>query len=296
VYVSTCNNKEHFVETQPPTITDDILKNSVYEVYQADVRGIQNLAGLCSQLLSNGLTIPGNVTATGQLNIYNSNTNNLLSFNKYQNPYDINSVINHKWEVWHTSNPSVLTNNNQVETYDLVFTTQSLNTPSKEVLRLKDDSVNIPGNLTIGTTQVSTTNTLNVGGTLNVTGQSTFNTLNIKNINLGTYQLPTGYTVNVGGTMKVTGTTQTSSLNVTGTSSNTSTTATTVSVGTTNLPTNGALNVGGTMKVTGNTTIYKDILVGLGTAQVKLSDLLTNITSINTMSGNTIFSSLVTLP
>ena len=126
VYVSTCNNKEHFVETQPPTIPDDIMRNTIYEVYQADVRGIQNLAGLCSQLLSNGLTIPGNVTATGQLNIYNSNTNNLLSFNKYQNPRDIKSIINQKWEVWHTSNPSVLTNNNQPETYDLVFTSQSL--------------------------------------------------------------------------------------------------------------------------------------------------------------------------
>jgi hypothetical protein len=109
------------------------MKNNIYKIYQVDVRGIQNLAGLCTQLLSNGLTIPGNVTTPGKLNIYN-----LLSFNKYQNSRDINSKINQKWEVWHTSKVSALTNNIQPETFDLVFKSQPLDTSYKEVLRLKD--------------------------------------------------------------------------------------------------------------------------------------------------------------
>jgi len=278
IYTSTCNNKELF--TSPPTISDDVLRNSIFEVYQADVRGIQNLAGLCSQLLSKGLTIPGNVTATGQLNIYNNDTNNVLSFNKYRDRSDINSTLENKWGVYYTTEN------------DLIFKSD---TYSKEVLRLKASGVNILGNLTLGTNQVSNINTidktLNIGGTLNVTDSSTFTNLNILNtINLGTYQIPTDKTLNVGGTFGTTSLNIGTDIDVKGTLTITDNTTitTTASIGT-NPPTTKTLNIGGTMEVKGDAKINNDITVG----ELKFSDLLNNLNYINSNSNNTLYSKLV---
>jgi len=182
---STC---ETFDQTSPQIITSDILRSNIYEVYQANVRGIQNLAGLAQQLQNNGLTVPGNLIINGELKLSNSSSTNLLSFNTLTNPRDINSSFIHKWQI------------NKVDQNDLVFISSNIintTTTSKEILILKGDntSVKITPNTTIDgklnvlndtTLKGVTVDTLKINGStpssqlsLNVTGSTTLQTTQI---------------------------------------------------------------------------------------------------------------------
>ena len=195
IIICSYQSRENFNTPTPSpskVITYDTLKTSIYDVYQADVRAIQNLATLAQQLQNGGLTISNDLIVKGELKIFNTNNNNLLSFNT-----QANNIIVHKWQIFNTSNPPNLPIIS--ETRDLVFISSNIintTTTSKEILRLKGDntSVKITPNTTIdGTLNVLndtilkgvTVDTLKIKGStqssqsLNVTGNTTLQTTQI---------------------------------------------------------------------------------------------------------------------
>jgi microcystin-dependent protein len=56
------NSKENF-----DTTTD--IKTAVNQLYNADIEAIRNLSSISSQLIAGGLTVPGNLSVNGSLNI-----------------------------------------------------------------------------------------------------------------------------------------------------------------------------------------------------------------------------------
>jgi hypothetical protein len=177
-YNCTQENFDTTVPTLPAAmITKDSLRAAIYDVYQADVRAIQNLAGLAQQLQNGGLIVPSDLIIKGEVRIFSYNYNNLLSFNKTENQSDNNSAITHKWEVWHTSNPKNTSNpinTSLQDTHDLVFIASDTNGSNaqgtkqtngicgtggscKEVLRLKGNGAGatINGGATITGQQLS---------------------------------------------------------------------------------------------------------------------------------------------
>jgi len=80
--ISNCNTTEHFTDDNTP-ITAANISDYIYKVYKADVKAIQNLADIAIKLQAGGITVPGSMTVSNQLNVLNgiSLTNN-LTFNQ----------------------------------------------------------------------------------------------------------------------------------------------------------------------------------------------------------------------
>ena len=55
-------------------LTEDRIKELIYQTYLMDVTAIKNLSDVAVKLQSGGLTIPGNLTVQGELNIQDANT------------------------------------------------------------------------------------------------------------------------------------------------------------------------------------------------------------------------------
>jgi len=55
-------------------LTQDQIKDMIKQIYLADVEAIRNLSNVSTQLQAGGLTIPGNLTVKGELNIVDANT------------------------------------------------------------------------------------------------------------------------------------------------------------------------------------------------------------------------------
>ena len=55
-------------------LTQDQVKDLIKQVYLADVEAIRNLSNVATQLQAGSLTIPGNLTIGGELNIKDTNT------------------------------------------------------------------------------------------------------------------------------------------------------------------------------------------------------------------------------
>jgi len=55
-------------------LTEDRVKELIYQTYLMDVTAIKNLSDVAVKLQSGGLTIPGNLTVQGELNIQDANT------------------------------------------------------------------------------------------------------------------------------------------------------------------------------------------------------------------------------
>jgi hypothetical protein len=147
IIIYSYNNKENFVDDIP--ITFDTLKENIYNIYKKDVNVMKNLSKISEQIQS-GLTI-NNINTKGNINLFQYDNNNYLSFTKNQN-------------IWSISTPQ---NNN-----DLLFLSST-----QEVMRLKSDGsgIIIPQSLSIGTN--TSTSTLNVDGSLEVLDDTILNTL-----------------------------------------------------------------------------------------------------------------------
>jgi len=55
-------------------LSQDQVKEMIKQIYLADVEAIRNLSNIATQLQAGGLTIPGNLTVQGELNIKDANT------------------------------------------------------------------------------------------------------------------------------------------------------------------------------------------------------------------------------
>jgi len=96
IIIVNCNNTEYFetTSTSDPdnvvlkSLTINTLKSYIYNIYQADVKAIQNLSNLAQQLQNSGVLFPGDINVKGQIKLYNVNgaSSNLLSFNCFDNP------------------------------------------------------------------------------------------------------------------------------------------------------------------------------------------------------------------
>jgi hypothetical protein len=106
---------EGFNDIGKMTVTD--LQNLIYSTYKADVQAIKNLADTAAKLQAGGLTIPGNLTVSGNIsgptvntinkiitdaiNTLNTNINNLQAkidtlnkkTQKFNTQGDVNSAI-----------------------------------------------------------------------------------------------------------------------------------------------------------------------------------------------------------
>jgi len=177
------NNKEKFIDDVP--ITFDTLKQNIYNIYTNDVNAIINLSKIANQI-QNILTF-NNINMKGELNLYQYNNNNFLSFTKSQN-------------TWTISNPQ---NNN-----DLLLSL------SQDVMGLKSDgsgvviSKSLAVDLNLNVSNISnlnliTANKISIGtnnnNTLNINGDMIIsNALNINgNINInGSLEIPGSITIN----------------------------------------------------------------------------------------------------
>jgi hypothetical protein len=143
-------------------LTKNILKQTIYNIYQSDVNDINNIANISNDLQSNGLLINNDINIQGQLKIYNKDPVSYMSFNAYSN--DFTNII-HKWDLYTTTN--VFTTN-LPETYDLTFVSNNdpqnicNNTTCSSLLQLKGDgsAININGNLTGGKSNGNVNNLL----------------------------------------------------------------------------------------------------------------------------------------
>ena len=61
--------KEGFASTSPIPITSANIADYIYNVYKADVKAIQNLADVAIKLQEGGITVPGTMTVSNQLNV-----------------------------------------------------------------------------------------------------------------------------------------------------------------------------------------------------------------------------------
>ncbi len=55
-------------------LSQDQVKDMIKQIYLVDVEAIRNLSNVATQLQAGGLTIPGNLTVKGELNIQDANT------------------------------------------------------------------------------------------------------------------------------------------------------------------------------------------------------------------------------
>ena len=183
IYTYNNNCKEKFIDVVP--ITQDTLKQNIYNIYTNDVNAIINLSKIANQI-QNILTF-NTVNMKGELKIYQYNNNNYLSFTKSQN-------------IWTISNPQ---NNN-----DLLLSS------SQDVMRLKSDSsgvvisekLDVSGNLsasnisnlnlvTANKISIGTNNnsTLNINGDINISNNLVVNS----NINItGSLEIPRNIEIN----------------------------------------------------------------------------------------------------
>jgi hypothetical protein len=76
IYVFFINKVEKMTDT---TNTTDQIKEAVKQIYLADVEAIRNLSNVATKLQSNGLNIPGTLTAA-DLNIANGNASGVFKF------------------------------------------------------------------------------------------------------------------------------------------------------------------------------------------------------------------------
>lgn len=119
------------------TMTDlnsNDMRNIVYNTYKIDVNSIKNLSEIATQLLKDGLTIPGNMTIKGNLDI---NGSGIWLGDKNKNQWLLNAVNN--------NDGNILLNRVQ-----------------------KNGSVNLNSGLSLLT---STDGTQNMGGSLNLMPQ-----------------------------------------------------------------------------------------------------------------------------
>ena len=65
---------EGFNDIGKMTVTD--LQNLIYSTYKADVQAIKNLADTAAKLQAGGLTVPGNLTVSGNISGPTVNTIN----------------------------------------------------------------------------------------------------------------------------------------------------------------------------------------------------------------------------
>jgi cytoskeletal protein CcmA (bactofilin family) len=61
--------KEGFASTSPIQITSANIADYIYDVYKADVKALQNLADVAIKLQDGGITVPGTMTVSNQLNV-----------------------------------------------------------------------------------------------------------------------------------------------------------------------------------------------------------------------------------
>jgi len=71
IMISNCNTVEGFTDDNTP-ITAANISDYIYKVYKADVKAIQNLADIAIKLQAGGITVPGNMTVSNQLNVMNA--------------------------------------------------------------------------------------------------------------------------------------------------------------------------------------------------------------------------------
>ena len=69
--IANCKVTEGFADTTVP-ITSANIDEYVYKVYKADVKAIQNLADIAMKLQAGGVTVPGTMTISNQLNVTNA--------------------------------------------------------------------------------------------------------------------------------------------------------------------------------------------------------------------------------
>lgn len=55
-------------------LTEEQVKQLIKQIYLADVEAIRNLSNVATQLQAGGLTVPGNLTVQGEINIKDANT------------------------------------------------------------------------------------------------------------------------------------------------------------------------------------------------------------------------------
>jgi len=70
-YVFMLYKVEQMVDTTtaPSTVNIDKIKDVIRQVYVADVEAIRNLSNVATKLQTTGLTIPGDINATGDINV-----------------------------------------------------------------------------------------------------------------------------------------------------------------------------------------------------------------------------------
>jgi len=69
--ICNCNTVEGFTDDNTSIIAANI-SNYIYKVYKVDVKAIQNLADIAIKLQTDGITVPGNMTISNQLNVTNA--------------------------------------------------------------------------------------------------------------------------------------------------------------------------------------------------------------------------------
>jgi len=76
---------ENFADTVG-TMSQAQLESTIYQIYKADVLAIKNLADVATKLQAGGITVPGNLTVTNQVNI-NTTTDEHLKLAGSANPH-----------------------------------------------------------------------------------------------------------------------------------------------------------------------------------------------------------------
>jgi hypothetical protein len=95
LYVFTIHKIEEMTNssdtTETPGTTEQI-KEAVKQIYLADVESIRNLSNVASKLQTNGLNIPGTITAS-DLNIVNGNASGTFNFGSKANINSLGDII-----------------------------------------------------------------------------------------------------------------------------------------------------------------------------------------------------------